>query len=106
MTMKRLILLFLFLSCCLYISNLALSQSRSQDIKAKERELQKLRRQIEDFEEKIKKSEQHEKATLETLDYYDRQSLLIRRLLRKLKDASAHLQKEIEEMQQGITLFV
>lgn len=92
--------LFLFLS----LSNLSRPQSKTQDIKTKERELQKLRREIDNYEEKIKKSEQREKATLETLDYYDRQSLLIRRLLKKLKDESGRLQREIEEMQKGITL--
>lgn len=94
------------LSLCLFqsLSNFTWPQSGVQGIKAKERELQKLRQEIDNYEEKIKKSEQREKATLETLDYYDRQSLLIRRLLRRLKDESGRLQKEIEEMQRGITL--
>ncbi len=85
-------------------SRLAWPQNEAQDIKAKEKELEKLRREIDDFEEKIKKSEQREKSTLETLDYYDRQSLLIRRLVRKLKDESSRLQKEIGETQRNITL--
>lgn len=102
--MKRVVISLLSLFLFLSLSNLSWPQSGTQDIKAKERELQKLRREIDNYEEKIKKSEQREKATLETLDYYDRQSLLIRRLLRKLKDESSRLQKEIEEMQRGITL--
>jgi septal ring factor EnvC (AmiA/AmiB activator) len=78
-------------------------QPETQDIRAKEKELEKLRREIDGYEEKIKKSERRERATLETLDNYDRQSILLRRLLRNLKEESNRLQKEIEEMKRGIT---
>ena len=104
MKTKRPIALILSLFILFSISNSVLAQSGSQDIKAKEKELERLRREIDDFEEKIRKSERREKAALETLDYYDRQSLLIRKLLRKLKDESSRLQKEIEEMQRNIRL--
>ncbi len=81
---------------------LGYSQAGSRDIQAREKELRKLQREIDQYESKIRKSEQREKSALETLDYYDRQGLLIRRLLRTLKEQSTQLQKDIDELRRGI----
>jgi septal ring factor EnvC (AmiA/AmiB activator) len=89
-----------FLLC---VSMAGLAYAQPQGVKAKEKELEKLRREIDDYEKKIKKSERREKATLETLGYYDRQNLLIRKLLRQLKNENGQLQKEIETLRQSIT---
>ena len=100
--MKLLAASFLTLLLFLSFSDRSWAQSETEEIKSKERELEKLRREIDDFEEKIKKSEQREKSALETLDYYDRQSLLLHRLLWKLKEESSRLQKEIEGTRRDI----
>jgi septal ring factor EnvC (AmiA/AmiB activator) len=101
--MKLLVALPVTVFLLVFFSPRSVAQNDAGEIRSKERELEKLRREIDDFEEKIRKSEQREKSTLETLDYYDRQSLLIRRLLKKLKDESSRLQKEIDETRQNIT---
>jgi septal ring factor EnvC (AmiA/AmiB activator) len=85
-----------------FLSIGAASRVEAQDIKAKEKDLENLRREIGDYEKKIKKSERREKATLETLGYYDRQGLLIRKLLRRLKDESTRLQREINATRKNI----
>lgn len=95
-------LLGILVGLLLCVSSAALMHTEPQDIKAKEKELQKLRREINDYEKKIKKSERQEKATLETIGYYDRQNLLIRKLLRRLKEESNGLQKDIEAIRQNI----
>lgn len=78
------------------------SRVEAQDIKAKEKDLENLRREIGDYEKKIKQSERREKATLETLGYYDQQGLLIRKLLRRLRDESTTLQREINAARRNI----
>lgn len=95
-------LLAILVGLLLCVSISALTHAQPQDIKAKEKELQKLRREINDYEKKIKKSERREKATLETIGYYDRQNLLIRKLLRRLREESTGLQKDIEVTRQNI----
>jgi septal ring factor EnvC (AmiA/AmiB activator) len=86
----------------LFLSPGGVSRVKAQDIRAKEKDLENLRREIGDYEKKIKKSERREKATLETLGYYDRQGLLIRKLLRRLKDESTRLQREINATRKNI----
>jgi septal ring factor EnvC (AmiA/AmiB activator) len=86
----------------LFLSTGGAFRVEAQEIKAKERDLENLRREIGDYEKKIKKSERREKATLETLGYYDRQGLLIRKLLRRLKDESTKLQREINATRKNI----
>lgn len=102
MKMKLSPALLLILFSIVALPNFAISQTETPDLKARQKDLEKLRREIDDYEEKIKKSERREKSTLETLDYYERQGLLIRRLLRKLKEESTRLQREIEELQRSI----
>ena len=49
-----------------------------QDIKKKERALEQLRKEIDQYEQRIEQSEKREKATLERLDNYEKQSNLVR----------------------------
>jgi septal ring factor EnvC (AmiA/AmiB activator) len=90
------------LSITLVLSTGGAPPVNAQDIKAKEKDLENLRREIGDYEKKIKTSERREKATLETLGYYDRQGLLIRKLLRRLKDESTGQQREINAARKNI----
>jgi septal ring factor EnvC (AmiA/AmiB activator) len=100
--MKRHKLLWILAGLFLFVSTQALVHPEPQDIKSKEKELQKLRREIDDYEKRIKKSERRENATLETIGYYDQQILLIRKLLRRLKEESNRLQKDIEGIRRNI----
>ncbi|MEO8167167.1 MAG: peptidoglycan DD-metalloendopeptidase family protein [bacterium] len=58
----------------------------SQDeIRKRQTELQNIRKQIKEFEAKIKKQQTKEKATLELIDSYDRKATLVRKLISKLR---------------------
>lgn len=70
--------------------------STQEDIRKKQAELQSLRGQIGEFEQKIRDQQQHEKATLELLDSYDRKATALRRLIAKLRSDERDLQKTIE----------
>jgi septal ring factor EnvC (AmiA/AmiB activator) len=75
----------------------------ADEIKKRQAELQKLRDQIQEFEQKIKAQQQSEKATLELLDSYDRKATLLRRLLAKLRGEEKNIQKQIDATRKGIT---
>ncbi|HTX19569.1 MAG TPA: peptidoglycan DD-metalloendopeptidase family protein [Bacteroidota bacterium] len=66
-----------------------------QDIKKKEKALEQLRKEIDDYEQRIEQSEKREKATLDRLDNYEKQSNLVRALLSDLVDEEEQLQASI-----------
>jgi septal ring factor EnvC (AmiA/AmiB activator) len=74
---------------------LAPGQTTSREISKKERELKKLRADIQAYEQKLKESEKREQVTLEDLDDLDRQSNLIRQLIRSLQDEERRTTEEI-----------
>lgn len=74
----------------------------SGDIKTKQAKLEKLRGEIQKFEEKIKQSEKKETATLELLDTYDRQIILVRKLIENLRVQEDTLQQNITETRRAI----
>jgi murein hydrolase activator len=66
------------------------------DIKKKEKVLENLRKEIEQYEERIRDSEQKEKVTLERIDDYEKQMNLLKSLLGQLGDEEANLRSTIE----------
>jgi septal ring factor EnvC (AmiA/AmiB activator) len=100
--MKLNMLLGIFVVLLLCVLSTLRASAELQDIKTMEKDLQRLRGEINDYEKKIRKSERREKAPLETIGYYDRQNLLIRKLLRRLKEENNTLQKDIEAIRQNI----
>lgn len=66
------------------------------DIKKKQNQLQKLQKEIDLWEQKLENKQKKEKATLELLDSYDQQLLLLRRVVNNLKESQKQLEKEIE----------
>lgn len=95
----------LFVKICVIILFLFLrldAQKSNQEIQLKERELKKLRMDIQTFEKKLKESERKEKVTLEGLDDIERQSILMRRLIRKLREEELELTAEIDTTKQAI----
>lgn len=70
--------------------------STQEEIRKRQAELQAIRDQVREFEEKIKTQQQHEKATLELLDMYDRKATLLRRLITKLRAEEKRLQERID----------
>ena len=74
----------------------------SQDIKKKQTELEKLREEINKYEVQIRESEKKEKATLDLLGKYDRQSTLLKKLITALKKEENTLEKDIFETKKRI----
>jgi murein hydrolase activator len=87
--------IFLF-TIFLFIALPAPAQKTEREIKQKENELQKLRSDIQAYEKKIKESDKKEKVTLERLDNLERQSMLMRRLIQKLREEEIGMTAEID----------
>lgn len=87
------ILLLVFL---IVPSSAAVPQRGDREIKKKEKELQKLRNDIEAYDKKLRQSEQREKSTLERLDDLERQSNLIRQLIQKLREEELQITGDIQ----------
>jgi septal ring factor EnvC (AmiA/AmiB activator) len=80
-------------------------QARPDQIRKKQSELQKLKTEISAFETKIRDKEKKEKATLDLLDSYDRQSLLLKKLIRGLKEQATGLAGEIDTTRRTIAML-
>lgn len=76
-----------------------------QDIKRKERALEKLRKEIDAYEQRIRESEKKEKVTLDRIDNYEKQSNLVRSLLSELVDEEEQLQASIALTADNITFL-
>lgn len=76
--------------------------AQEADIRSKQKELERLRREIGKYESKIKEQEEKEHTTLELLDSYDKQSTLLRKLIARLRDEELKLQNNINETQRSI----
>ncbi|MBI5471280.1 MAG: peptidoglycan DD-metalloendopeptidase family protein [Ignavibacteriae bacterium] len=85
------------LLCCAWSGAASLDQD---ELKKHQSELQTIRKQIQEYEQKIRQQSSKEKATLELLDSYDRKATLVRRLITKLRSAESALQDTI-----GVTRY-
>ena len=86
----------LFLILLVIVPLAASAQQRGEkEIKKKEKELQKLRSDIQLYEAKLHSSEVREKSTLDVLDDLETQSDLIRKLIKSLKEEEADITDEI-----------
>lgn len=72
------------------------------EIQKRRAELRSLRDQINEFEQKIKKHLEEEKATLELMDSYDRKGTLVRQLIRRLRAEEQELQDSISEARKEV----
>ncbi len=72
------------------------------DVKKKQAQLEKLKKEIDQYEGRIKEREKKEHATLDLLDTYDRQATLLRRLIGKLHDQEDELQTNIDQTRRSI----
>ncbi|HLP18532.1 MAG TPA: peptidoglycan DD-metalloendopeptidase family protein [Bacteroidota bacterium] len=81
------------------------SDNSQSDIRKKERALQKLRSDIENYEKRIRESERKEKVTLERLDDMEHQVGLLQTLLRRLQMETSQLRTDIDTTQGTIQFF-
>lgn len=97
--MSRLLLILLIV-----VPLSASAQQRGEkEIKKKEKELQKLRSDIQFYEAKLHSSEVREKSTLDVLDDLESQSDLIRKLIKSLKDEESDITDEIQRTKSSVT---
>ncbi|HTK81938.1 MAG TPA: peptidoglycan DD-metalloendopeptidase family protein [Bacteroidota bacterium] len=76
--------------------------ARQDQIKKKQSQLQKLRKEINDYEKKIKEKEKKERATLDLLENYDRQSALLGKLVQTLQQEEQGLVSGIDSTRNTI----
>jgi murein hydrolase activator len=96
--MSRLLLILLIV-----VPLSASAQQRGEkEIKKKEKELQKLRSDIQFYEAKLHSSEVREKSTLDVLDDLESQSDLIRKLIKSLKDEESDITDEIQRTKSSV----
>lgn len=81
--------------CILMLLVTAAPAFAQDEITKRKNELQNIRKQIQDFEQRIKQQQAREKSTLELLDSYDRKGTLLRKLIASLKAEAAVLQNSI-----------
>lgn len=100
---------FFLLRCLLIVFILTASpviaqqRSAEKDIAKKTEELEKLRKDIAAYEEKLKESEKKEKTTLTHLDNLEKQSTLIRKLVRQLREQEKQITSDIKEAKASIS---
>jgi len=89
----------------IFIISTAFSPSADQQsvIKKKDQQLQRLRVEIEKFEQQIQQSEKKEKVTLDRLDKIEQKTNLLRSLLKGLRDEERMIRQSIDTTQTRIT---
>ncbi len=70
--------------------------STQDEIRKRQAELQGIRDQIREYEEKIRKQQENEQEALDLLDSYDRKATLLRRLVSRLQGVAKELSARIE----------
>jgi len=78
------------------------SSDPETEISKRQRELESIRKEIDDFERKIQESRQSEREALTLLDNLDRQTVLVRSYLRDLRNEEQLLVRQINESRRNI----
>jgi len=96
----------IILALSVLVSGQAWGQSNAREIsklrEGKEKELTKLRAEIQAFEKRLSESEKKEKTTLDHIDYLERQGALMRKLINRLRDQEQQLTGDIQESRSSI----
>jgi murein hydrolase activator len=79
------------------------ARGSDDELHKKQTQLEELRKEITKAEDRIREKEKKEHATLELLDAYDHQVLLLRRLIGKLHDQETTLQHTIDDTRKTIS---
>jgi murein hydrolase activator len=91
-------------ACLLLALAAAALPSYAQDeIAKKQGELESIRAQIKEYEEKIRLQQANEQSTLELIDDFDRKGTLIRNLIGRLKGQESEITKQIESTRKAIS---
>ena len=76
----KIVLILIVFSSFFFINQ----QSSKKEIDKRKQELERIRKQIKEYEGKLNVSEQQEKSTIELIDKYDKQSMLLNQLINKI----------------------
>jgi septal ring factor EnvC (AmiA/AmiB activator) len=82
-------------ACCILSIAFSAPGSEQDELRTRQAELQNIRKQIQEYEQKIKQQQSKEAATLELLDAYDRKATLVRTLISRLRAQEVELQDAI-----------
>jgi len=97
--LSRILLLIFFAAFAFPAS----AQRSSKEIKQRQNELQKLRDDIQAYENKLQDREKKEKVTLDRLDDLEHHSILIRQLIHKLREEELSMTEEIDTSKTAIS---
>jgi murein DD-endopeptidase MepM/ murein hydrolase activator NlpD len=78
----KFILILIIFSSFFFINQ----QSSKNEIDKRKKELETLRKQIKEYESKLNVSEKKEKSTMDLIDKYDKQGMLLNQLINKITD--------------------
>jgi septal ring factor EnvC (AmiA/AmiB activator) len=95
-------ILFLFVTLIMGTFQSSMPAGEGDDVRSKQKELQRLRNEIEAYEERIKDKEEKETSTLDLLDSYDKQTVLLRKLIAQLAEGEIKFQNDIEETRRSM----
>jgi len=68
-----------------------------QNVEERRSELETIRQQINEFEQRIREQQRSERKTLDLLDSYDKQGTLLRKLITRLRKQEGELERRIAE---------
>ncbi len=76
--------------------------SPDEEIARRQRELESIRREIDNFEKKIQESRRSEEESITLLENLDRQTVLVRTYIRDLRSEEQRLVREVDEARRSI----
>jgi septal ring factor EnvC (AmiA/AmiB activator) len=74
-------------------------QSSKDEINKRKKELETLRTQIKEYENKLNASRKQEKSTVELIDQYDRKGMLVNQLINKIADEISYQEDAANKIQ-------
>jgi septal ring factor EnvC (AmiA/AmiB activator) len=81
----------------------AASHAFQKELKSKQSQLEKLRKEISDYEKKIRSKEKKENLTLGQLDNYNRQETVLKKLIRRLRREEEALAASIDSAENSVS---
>jgi septal ring factor EnvC (AmiA/AmiB activator) len=74
-------------------------QSSNNEIDKRKKELESLRKQIKEYENKLNASKKQEKSTVELIDQYDKKGILVNQLINKIADEISYQESAAKKIQ-------
>jgi len=98
-------LTILAITLCVLFGSAPSSAQSSRELSLRQKQLEKLRSDIDGYEKKLQESAKREKSTLEKLDDLERQSTLMRELVRKLREEEQQITDDIAQARNAVALL-